>query len=91
MVEPIKHTRGVYSYNSGMEISSLSRKSKLIKNDVSGILKKVDTMQLDDKDDEEEDTVDENLEVESITQGDRLNQSKLQRRLRMNLRQCSNL
>lgn len=73
--EPPKHTKGIYSCSCGPELSNCSKKLTPKKSDVSGILQKVDTMQLEDKDGDEIDT-------EPMTQGDRLNQIKAQRRQR---------
>lgn len=70
-----RHTKGIYNYNRGPEFATfLRRLSK--KNDVSGILQKVDTMQLEDKETVKEEDDD------TMTQGDHLNQMKARRRSR---------
>lgn len=69
---PPKHTFGIYS----KENESAEPEDTKVRNavNVSGILKKVDTMKLNDKDDNK-------YEEEScMTQGDKLNQIKAQRR-----------
>lgn len=71
---PFKHKFGIYSKAS--EIDFDNSNDVKINDKVSGILKKVDTMKLNDKeekfDGEEKDGV--------MTQGDKLNQIKAQRR-----------
>lgn len=70
---PIKHKFGIYSKASENDSDN---KDVKINDKVSGILKKVDTMKLNDKEEsfdmEEKETV--------MTQGDKLNQIKAQRR-----------
>lgn len=71
----LKHKSGIYCKSSDCELEESLKEGKL--NDkVSGILKKVDTMKLNDK--EEKFTSEE--KDNALTQGDRLNQIKAQRR-----------
>lgn len=70
---PIKHTTGIYSYQSP-ETTKQTILKKKIRDNVSGILEKVDTMKLNDREDNKYD-----IKPEKATQGDKLNQIKAQR------------
>lgn len=70
--EPIKHTEGIYSINKTERLKNNLPK-RLSNDNVSGILEKVDTMNINDR---------EEVKMEKktkVTQGDRLNQIKAQR------------
>lgn len=70
---PVKHKFGIYS--KAAEHNADTPKEVKLNDKVSGILKKVDTMKLNDKE--------EKFEIEdkdAMTQGDKLNQIKAQRR-----------
>ncbi|XP_018331545.1 dual specificity protein phosphatase CDC14AB-like isoform X2 [Agrilus planipennis] len=71
---PIKHTVGIYSFNNKTpeEFRQVS-----LSDNVSGISKKVDTMKLNDR---EENVAETEENGEGLTQGDRLNRIKAQRR-----------
>lgn len=75
--------KGIYSFNRAITQSTFLRRNKK-KSDVTGILQKVDTMQLTDTED-----ADTNVPSQVLTQGDQLNQVKAQRRTRQ-LRQLTN-
>lgn len=66
---PIKHTAGIYSINRAKN----NLPKRLSNDNVSGILEKVDTMNINDRDEG-------NMEKKTkMTQGDKLNQIKAQR------------
>lgn len=70
---PIRHTSGIYSFHNP-EITKQSILKKKLRDNVSGILEKVDTMKLNDREDNNYDA-----KQEKVTQGDKLNQIKAQR------------
>lgn len=71
---PIKHTAGVYSFHCPVITKQTILKKKL-RDNVSGILEKVDTMKLNDREDNNK----YDVKPEKATQGDKLNQIKAQR------------
>lgn len=62
----MKHSEGIYSVNKGERVKNNLPK-RLSNDNVSGILEKVDTMNINDRDEKK------------ATQGDKLNQIKAQR------------
>lgn len=66
---PVKHTQGIYSTNK-VDLAKSRMPRKVPNDNVSGILEKVDTMNIND------DKMDKKTKP---TQGDRLNQIKAQR------------
>lgn len=64
---PIKHTEGIYSITTKVDCMKNSMPKRLSNDNVSGILEKVDTMNINDRDEKK------------VTQGDKLNQIKAQR------------
>lgn len=70
---PVKHTEGIYSINKTERLKNNLPK-RLSNDNVSGILEKVDTMNINDRDDGSK------MEKRTkVTQGDKLNQIKAQR------------
>lgn len=63
---PVKHTEGIYSCGK-VECMKNSMPKRQSNDNVSGILEKVDTMNINDRDEKK------------VTQGDKLNQIKAQR------------
>lgn len=70
---PIKHTEGIYSITNKAERVKTNMPKRLSNDNVSGILEKVDTMNINDRDDGKV------VKRTKTTQGDRLNQIKAQR------------
>lgn len=69
---PLKHTEGIYSISKAERVKNHVPK-RLSNDNVSGILEKVDTMNINDRDDSKVE------KKTKMTQGDRLNQIKAQR------------
>lgn len=76
-----KHTNGIYSLKKPPLVHNISIKQN---DNVSRISHRVDTMKLNDLDDDNDNTdicADDNKKSTGMTQGDKLNKIKAQRRL----------